>query len=497
MQQRFQLAEGQPAAVEVDHQRGGRQANGGGRDAAERPHRGVVVLVGARVQVDEQRAERAPAVGRVAHLEGARVGVPRRLRRCREGDAEQPPGEAENEIQAGLGREVRAKSFRVDLEARPAHALAVERHVPAVEPDGFGRRAEVRGLGLAQHGQVGALEAGHRGLHAGQERLHFGGASGHAVAQHVVGPGFVAEQARVVAAAFDQLRQRLQIGVAAAVVEGPPQALAGDGGFGALEHRLHGRIVEAEQHAAVGVARGIFPHRLGNAAQLVDRERHARAVLAQAAAEILAEAADLGVELARAVAAGGRQGDAGVVELVELMADEGAVDIVGRRDGLQHGVHGGVLAESAVEGVGGPVAGFRGVAQRLVGVHGDQHRQRAHRVLGAALQGVEGGKHFGAGAGAGVATSAGRHRRQPGLAALQVVEHRPAGVVDLRGGGVDGKDERRLGELGGCRTQHGNRDSQRPPQRGDPHQNAASSIVRQVSSRVSTGASQAAMRGSS
>ena len=558
--------------------------------------------------------------------------MPERLRQGLEAHAEQLRSEREDEIDTRLRRKVGPELLLVDGMARLPHTLGVVAHVPAPQRRrrhrrlrlGGGRSTRCRGrpvsarrrsghgrcrcgsalhrrrgaggagdlpqmlrLRRPQHVEVVALARGDRRLHLAEEAPHLGGAAGHAATQHVVVPGVEAEQPRVLAAQPAEFDQRGEVGLAAAGIEGTPHALASGFRFGALQHRAGGRIVEAEQVAALGIARRTLPDRLGNAAQLVGAEGDAAAVLAQAAVEGLRLPVDLGVDRPRAFACGRRQGDAGILELVEFAAQVGTVDVVGRLQPRQQRMHGRVLAEPGVEGVDREVATLGGVAHGLVGMDGDQHAERSHRVGSAQPHAVERGEQR-PGAGCRV-----RRQRQRGLAALQVGEQRSAGRVDLGGAGKDGEhirqrfdcrgrrraaDRRSAGRSGSglrfacgrrrpgspflgnegttCDGQRAGRDQRGeqgpdpagahgrpPPPHGEARrsqrcrlvaaqpatgilprhrsmagassarrsavgrdatatacaadQNHASSIVRQVSSRLSTGASQAATRGSS
>ncbi len=384
--------------------------------------------------------------------------------------------------------------------------------------------------GGAQHVEIGPFAGGDGGFHVGQEGPHFAGAARHAATQRIVVPGAEAEQAGVLAAQPAEFDQRGEVGLAAAGVEGAPHALARRRRRGALQHRPGGRIVEAEQVAALAVARRLLPYRLGHALQFVGSEGDAAAVLAQAAPEGLRLTADLGIEAARPLARRRREGHAGILELLQLAAPVGAVDVVGRPHPRQHGMDAFVLPEGGVEGVDGEVAALGGVAHRLVWMDGDEQAERAHRVGRAQLHGVERGEDRRAGGG-------GRLPGQHRLALPEVGDQRGAGGIDL-GGRRIGRERIRPavrrrphgnavravrrhaggGGTSGCR-QHAGGEQQRQQHgpSGAPiaafrrrsarrmrcgigtqaAQNHASSMVRQVSSRRSTGASQAATRGSS
>ena len=236
VQQRLQLVDRQALAVEVGHQRGRRQLAAPGRRAAQRPHRRVAVLVGAGVEVEVERGQRL-AAGRVDHGIGLGVRVPQRLRHRLEAHAEQPAGECEHEVDAGLRREIAAEALLVERKALALDALDVVAHIPAFQRRGVGCGLQLGGLGRPQFGQVAFLALAQLALHLAEEGLHVAHVQCHAAAQREVGIALDAEQARVAAALLAQPRQRLQVRLAATRLEGPPHAFARHRAAGALHHR--------------------------------------------------------------------------------------------------------------------------------------------------------------------------------------------------------------------------------------------------------------------
>ena len=365
VQQRLQLLEREPLPVEVGDQRGLRQAVVARGHIAEAPHGGMLELALARVDVDVQPGQRL-ASGGVAHRIGAHVGVPHRRLHRRVAYAEHVLGKAHHELDALLGREVGPERFLVDGVALAAHALGVERHVPALDFRRLQRRAQVLRLGLPQLGDVAQLALGEHGLHLVEEPLRVDGALGHATAQHEVGVALEAEQLRVFAPQLRDLAQQLEVGVAAQRRAGAPHALAGGALLGALQHGKVDRVVEAEQHVPFGVARRVLPHGLRHAGQLFRRERHLGRVVAQVLLELLAEVGDAVVDLLGAGTLVGRQADAGVLEALDGRLAVLAVDRVDRLHRARGAVQLLVLAHRRRELLPAQHAGLGGVADRLV-----------------------------------------------------------------------------------------------------------------------------------
>ena len=306
VQQRVHFVQRQALAIEVDHQPGRRQPAGQGGHAAKAPDRRVLVFVGARVQVNEQGAQRL-ARRIVTNFEGACIGMPQRLLHRREADTEQLPREPEHEGQAFFGREVGAELLLVDRELRPTLAGQVESGIPSAQHGRLQWLLRVFGLAGAQHRQIFQLALANHVAHAAKKALHLRFALGHAPAQGEVGIGVEAEQAGVLSSQARQLSQQRQVVGAALVLECPPHSLARCRVTALLQHREQRRVVQAQQDATACVALRVLPDGRRHTGQLALGERHLGFVFADAPLEVLRHAGDLCVDVERTLFLVGRQ----------------------------------------------------------------------------------------------------------------------------------------------------------------------------------------------
>ena len=293
--------------IEVRDQRRDRLAIGARGDAAHRPRRGVLVFVGARVEIEIDAAHQVAGHG-VLHIEIDRVLVPRGHDRLFESHAVEALGDLEHPVQRRHGRKVAAERLLIDGVALLAQPLAEVHDVPT-----FDRRS----LELRQRGQVVNLALGDHALHLVQKARHRIGILDHAALRDVVRVTRDVVEVRDLFAQRDDLVEDLQIARRAAVrvrdVVAPARL--------AVRRIHHERqvvgIVEADHDVALPVARHTLHVRLRQPRAFVRREVQHGLVLANVLPELLRQLGEALRDFLEALPLLRRQRHAAVLERLE------------------------------------------------------------------------------------------------------------------------------------------------------------------------------------
>ncbi len=376
--QRLELVVVQTLAVEVGHERAQRRALRDPAHAADREGCRVVELALAREEIEVEAGDELAGL-RVHDVEVAHVGMPQRHLLLDELHAVERLRHEERVFDRLVRGEVLAQLLLVHLEAHLAHHLRVVRHVPPVDLHPRDGKLEVLRLHPSQVVHFLRLEAGHGGLHVGEELVHHVGRAHHLAAQRVVGEGRQAVEARELLPQLEDLEQQVEVLRATLVHLRHVVALARLPALRVLQERQVRGIVEAEHDVAAGVGRVRLEVRLRHAGQVLRLERDLGGIVADVAVEGLAQLLDLLEDLLGAPALVRRQGHARVLEALDQVLLEFRLVRVHRLRGIhareellvleEVGLQCRVLLQAGLGRVTRRLVG-RDVAQQVDGVHG-------------------------------------------------------------------------------------------------------------------------------
>ena len=245
MQQRLELVVCQAGAIEIRHKRADRLPPSAAAHSAHRPRRRVLVLVGARIEIEINAADQLSRFG-VFNVEIQDLVMPDRDRALLESDAVEALADVEHPVDRRHGRKILSELFLIDGVSLLAQPLPVKHHVPALD---------LRAFQLAQLFQVAQLGVGHRALHIvekprdGLRVLH------HPPLRHVMRVARHLVQAGDLFSKLNDLVENRQIALRSPVRVGDVVALPRLGALGIHHEGNEVGIVESDDDVPLGVLR--------------------------------------------------------------------------------------------------------------------------------------------------------------------------------------------------------------------------------------------------